>query len=47
MVTGAILFAACLRFVHGVRNHDKTIYLACTGWIVLDTAIAIGAIVHR
>ena len=44
---GAYLFSACLWFVYGIQKHDKTIYLACIGWIVLDTAIVIGVIVHR
>jgi uncharacterized protein with PQ loop repeat len=41
------LFSACLWFVDGMQKHDKTIYLACVGWVLLDTAIVIGVIVHR
>lgn len=44
---GAYLFSACLWFVYGIQKHDKTIYLACVGWILLDAAIVIGVIVHR
>jgi uncharacterized protein with PQ loop repeat len=44
---GAYLFSACLWFVYGLRKRDKTIYLACIGWIVLDGAIIAGAVVHR
>ena len=44
---GAYLFSACLWFVYGIQKHDKTIYLACIGWILLDAAIVIGIIVHR
>lgn len=44
---GAYLFSACLWFVYGFRKRDKTIYLACMGWIVLDAAIVIGVIVNR
>ena len=44
---GAYLSSACLWFVYGMQKRDKTIYLACIGWIVLDAAIVIGAIVHR
>jgi uncharacterized protein with PQ loop repeat len=40
------LFAACLWFVYGLRKRDKTIYLACLGWIVLDAAVVIGIIVY-
>ncbi|MEP7281636.1 MAG: hypothetical protein ABI696_06625, partial [Rubrivivax sp.] len=36
---GAYLFSACLWFIYGVQKRDKTIYLACIGWIVLDAAI--------
>ena len=43
----AYLFAACLWFVYGLQKHDKTIYLACIGWIVLDAAVVAGVIVHR
>src|SRR5258706_1651169 len=41
------LLAACLWFVYGVQKRDKTIYLACVGWVVLDMAIVVGVIVHR
>ena len=41
------LFAACLWFVYGLQKQDKTIYLACVGWVLLDLAIVIGVIVHR
>jgi uncharacterized protein with PQ loop repeat len=41
------LFSACLWFVYGVRQHDKTIYLACIGWILLDLAVVAGIIVHQ
>jgi uncharacterized protein with PQ loop repeat len=42
----AYLLAACLWFVYGVRKHDKTIYLACIGWIMLDAAIVFGVILY-
>ena len=42
----AYLVSACLWFVYGIQKHDKTIYLACIGWIVLDAAIVVGVIVH-
>jgi len=41
------LVAACLWLIHGVRKHDKSIYLACIGWIILDAAIVIGVIGRR
>ena len=40
------LIAACLWFVYGLQKNDKTIYLACVGWVLLDAAIVIGVIVH-
>ena len=41
------LFSACLWFVYGIQKRDKTIYLACIGWVLLDAAIVAGVIVHR
>ena len=41
------LVAACLWFVHGIQKHDRSIYLACIGWIVLDAAVVIGLIVRQ
>ena len=43
----AYLVAACLWLIHGVREHDKSIYVACIGWIILDAAIVIGIIVRE
>jgi uncharacterized protein with PQ loop repeat len=40
------LFSACLWYVYGIRKHDKTIYLACIGWILLDAAVVIGVVVY-
>jgi len=41
------LVSACLWFVYGIQKRDKTIYLACIGWILLDAAIVSGVIIHR
>src|SRR5712691_8270828 len=41
------LIAACLWFVYGLQKQDKTIYLACVGWVLLDLAIVISVIVYR
>lgn len=43
----AYLLSAFLWLIHGIRKHDKTIYLACIGWILLDAAVVIGVLVHR
>jgi uncharacterized protein with PQ loop repeat len=42
----AYLLSACLWLVYGLQKHDKTIYLACLGWVALDAAIVAGVIVH-
>jgi len=42
----AYLLSASLWFVYGIRKRDKTIYLACIGWILLDLAIVIGVIIY-
>ena len=42
----AYLFSACLWFIYGLRKGDKTIYLACVGWIFLDGAVVAGVVVH-
>ena len=41
------LFSACLWLVYGIQKRDKTIYLACIGWILLDLAVVIGVLVRR
>ncbi|MEO6024449.1 MAG: SemiSWEET family transporter [Burkholderiales bacterium] len=42
----AYFVSACLWFVYGVRKRDKTIYVACVGWIILDAAIVVGVLVR-
>lgn len=32
--------------IYGIQKRDKTIYLACIGWIALDLAIVAGIIVR-
>ena len=44
---GAYTFAACLWLVDGLRKRDKTIWVACIGWIALDAAVVIGVLVQR
>jgi len=41
------LIGACLWFVYGLQKRDKTIYLACVGWPLLDLAVVIGVVVYR
>ncbi len=40
------LVSAVLWFVYGVQKRDKTIYLACIGWILLDLAVVIGVMIY-
>ena len=42
----AYLVSACLWFVYGLRKRDRTIYVACIGWILLDAGIVAGVLVH-
>ena len=42
----AYLLSAVLWFAYGWQKHDKTIYLACIGWILLDAAIVAGVIIY-
>jgi uncharacterized protein with PQ loop repeat len=44
---GTYLFSALLWLGYGIRKRDKTIYLACIGWIALDAAVVLGVIVNR
>jgi uncharacterized protein with PQ loop repeat len=42
----AYLVSACLWLVYGLQKRDRTIYLPCIGWILLDAAVVAGAIVN-
>jgi len=42
----AYLASACLWFVYGFQKHDKTIYVACIGWVILDAAIVVGVVLY-
>ena len=44
---GSYLIGACLWLVYGLQKRDKTIYLACVGWVLLDAAVVIGILVHE
>jgi uncharacterized protein with PQ loop repeat len=39
------LVSACVWLVHGIRERDPAIYVACIGWIGLDAAIVAGALI--
>ena len=40
------LLSAVLWFSFGLQKRDKNIYLPCVGWIMLDVAVIVGAIVY-
>ena len=42
----AYLLSAILWFWYGLQKRDKNIYLPCVGWVGLDTAVIVGALVH-
>jgi uncharacterized protein with PQ loop repeat len=44
---GTYLIVACLWFIHGVQKRDKTIYVACVGWVLLDAAVVLGILLYR
>jgi uncharacterized protein with PQ loop repeat len=43
---GAYLLSAVLWFWYGLRKGDKNIYLPCIGWVGLDSAVIVGALVY-
>ncbi len=43
---GAYLLSACLWFFYGLQKGDKTIYVACIGWVLLDAAVVAGVFVR-
>jgi len=42
----AYLLSAVLWFWFGVQKQDKNIYLPCIGWIALDIAVIVGAVIY-
>ena len=42
----AYLLSAVLWFWYGLQKRDKNIYLPCVGWVGMDAAVVIGALVH-
>ncbi|HSA72213.1 MAG TPA: hypothetical protein VLF65_21780 [Burkholderiales bacterium] len=43
---GAYLFSAVLWFWFGLKRGDRNIYLPCIGWMVLNGAVVVGAIMY-
>ena len=44
---GAYLLSAMLWLWHGVRQKDPNIYLPCVGWIMLNGAVVVGALIYQ
>jgi len=42
----AYLFSAILWFWYGLKKRDRNIYLPCVGWVGLDTAVVVGALIY-
>ena len=42
----AYLLSAVLWFWFGLKQGDKNVYLPCVGWVVLDSAVVVGALVY-
>lgn len=42
----AYLLSAILWFWYGLQKRDKNIYLPCIGWVGLDTAVIVGAVIY-
>ena len=42
----AYLLSAILWFWYGFQKRDKNIYLPCVGWIGLEAAVIVGAVVY-
>ena len=42
----AYLVSAVLWFWYGLQKRDKNIYLPCVGWVGLDAAVIVGALVY-
>ena len=42
----AYLLSAVLWLWHGIKQRDRNIYLPCIGWIALDSAVLVGAVIY-
>ena len=42
----AYLLSAILWFWYGLQKKDRNIYLPCVGWVGLDAAVIVGALVY-
>jgi uncharacterized protein with PQ loop repeat len=44
---GAYWISAFVWFWYGVQKRDRNIYLPCVGWLLLDSAVLVGAVIYR
>ena len=42
----AYLASAALWFWYGLRKRDRSIYLPCIGWLLMDGAVVAGAVIY-
>jgi uncharacterized protein with PQ loop repeat len=42
----AYLASAALWFWYGFRKRDRSIYLPCIGWLLMDGAVVAGAVIY-
>ena len=42
----AYWISAFVWFVYGIQKHDRNIYLPCVGWLLLDGAVVVGAVIY-
>ena len=43
---GTYFISAVLWLFFGIWEQDKNIYLPCIGWLVLDSAVILGAVIY-
>lgn len=44
---GAYLVSALLWFFYGLQKRDRTIWVACIGWVLLDAGVVAGVLWQR
>jgi len=44
---GAYFISVLVWFWYGLQKRDRNIYLPCLGWLLLDGAVVVGALIYR
>jgi uncharacterized protein with PQ loop repeat len=44
---GAYWISAFVWFWYAVQKRDRNIYLPCVGWLLLDSAVLVGAVIYQ